>query len=119
MRQLSDAAYGEQATYMADQRGAPMAAAPSGPQAGAAAPAVDMSRVTPLNAPTQRPNEPVTSGARTGAGPGMSALGVAAPDNSAIRQYMADALPMMEVAASQPFAGPEFRQFVRLLRSMS
>jgi hypothetical protein len=114
VRSLTDAAYGEQATYRADQQGAPMAAGQA-QATDAPMPGADLSQVVPFGAPSQRPSEPVTSGADAGAGPGMQALGVA-PQQDPSRQYVADALPMFELAALLPFANLEFRQFVRRLR---
>lgn len=116
VRALSDAAYGEQATYRADQQGAPMASGqPPGGQQGNPMPAADLSGVVPFGAASERPNEPITAGADAGAGPGMSALGLA-PQQDPASQYMRDALPMFEAAATLPFANLEFRQFVRRLR---
>lgn len=107
--QLPDAAYGEQKTFQEAQKGAPMAEA-SGAGGPASSP-LDMSRVVPMNAPSQFPGEPVTSGADAGAGPGSAAI--AAPDPSL--QYMKSMLPALEIAAAQPNASVEFRQMVRRL----
>jgi hypothetical protein len=119
VRALSDAAYGEQATYRADQQGAPMAKAPGVSQGGAPAPPTDLSNVVPFGAPSQRPGEPVTAGADAGAGPGSEALGmgVGRPDPGV--QYMIDLLPMFAITAALPNSTIGFRQFVRRLRAMS
>lgn len=119
IRALPDAAYGEQATYQEDQRGAPMAAGASPVDTPMPSPA-DLSSVVPFGEATQRPGEAVTSGAATGAGPGPEALGLGrgAQDDPVI-QYMVSALPMLELASNLPFAGPEFKQFVRRLRASS
>ena len=64
-RYISGMPYGEgQATYE-QQTAAPMAANPL---------AQVLSEVTPLTAPTQRPDEPITAGMDFGAGPGSEAL---------------------------------------------
>ena len=115
MRVLPDAAYGEQATFQADQAGAPMAAAGGAPQSSGSTPP-DLSQVVGFGDPTQRPNEPVTSGAPTGPGPGMDALGLANPQSDSGMQYIRDVLPMRELASQLPSAGPAFRQFVRRIR---
>lgn len=82
LRDLPDAQYGEAATYRDLQKSAPLAQTPqsnrtprirSGSSTAGAQPSL-----TPLNAPTTRPDEPVTAGAATGAGPGPSALGLPA-----------------------------------------
>lgn len=74
-------------------------------------------QVTPLSAPTARPNEPVTAGAALGAGPGPSALGgqpaqVASQDMGKISQ----SLPLFEMMANMGDATPSTRLFVNLLR---
>ena len=64
-RYISGMSYGEgQATYE-QQRAAPMAANPL---------AQVLSEITPLTAPTQRPDEPITAGMDFGAGPGSEML---------------------------------------------
>ena len=120
--ELPDAAYGEQAAFRSIQQGAPIqkvepptGGAPGGaPQAGALPP--------PLDAPTGRPGEPVTSGVDIGAGPGSDSLGLFDPSAasaedimSALRyrqtlQYMVD---------SDPQASPLTRAMIRYLRSVS
>lgn len=118
VRALTDAAYGEQAQFQADQQGAPMASGGAGVSPSGPPSMPDLSSIVPMGEGTQRPGEPVTAGAPAGAGPGMEALGLD-PQQNPVIQYMADALPMLELAASLPFAGPEFRQFVRRLRATS
>lgn len=116
VRQLTDAAYGEQATYRNDQQAAPMATAQQAPQ-GPPQPPVDLSRVVGMADPTQHPDMPVTAGADSGAGPGMEALGMSAPQNDPGKRQMLDMLPMLELAANLPTSGFQFRQFVRRLRA--
>lgn len=116
VRAITDAAYGEQATYRADQQGAPMAKAAS-PSQGQAAPTADLSRVVPMGAPSQHPDMPVTAGADSGPGPGMAALGMSAPQNDPGIAQMRALLPMFELAANLPTSSFEFRQFVRRLRA--
>jgi len=64
--------YGQGQTTMNQQMAAPMA----GPnQSAPASPFSEMMpSVTPLTAPTERPNEPLTAGMDFGAGPGSEAL---------------------------------------------
>lgn len=111
LAQLPDAAYGEQKTYREVQKGAPMAEASSG--GGPPMSPLDMSRVVPFGAPSQFPNEPVTSGANAGAGPGASVLGLDRPNPA--NQNLRAALPALTIAANQPYASVEFRQMVRRL----
>lgn len=94
VRVLPDAKYGEAKDLTAQQQGAPMSAAPAGPPPPAQTPVPrpapgpgappagppevsapvgappDRSPLVGLGAPTQRPGEPVTAGARVGPGPG-------------------------------------------------
>ena len=56
-------AYGENQSLQEQQSGAPMAGNP-----------YPMADITELSAPTQRPNEPVTSGINGGEGPGTEAM---------------------------------------------
>jgi len=109
---LPDAAYGEQATFRDVQRGAPMAEA--GSVGGPTVSPLDMSRVVPFGADTQRPGEPVTAGANAGAGPSADSLGPTQSDQSWL--YMKSMLPALEIAANQPNSSVELRQMVRRLR---
>jgi hypothetical protein len=64
--------YGQGQTTMSQQQSAPMA----GPNPTAPISPFNemMPSVTPLTAPTERPNEPITAGMDFGAGPGSEAL---------------------------------------------
>jgi hypothetical protein len=108
-QRLANAAYGEQKAFGEIQAGATMAQAdrPSVPQ------------VTPLNAPTERPEEPVTAGAPMGPGPGPESIGVtnsiraqSALDTRQIAQY----LPSLEHMANQPGVPTSFVRFVKYVR---
>lgn len=74
--------YGEGTDMAAIQTSAPMAATGSmnGVDAGAAAsPQAVLPPIIPLDAPSNRPDEPITSGIDIGPGPGSSALGMSTP----------------------------------------
>ena len=76
-RYVAGGQYGEGQQLLEQQRQAPMAAAPKTNISGtAAAQAVSQNRppIIPINAPTQRPNEPLTAGMPFGPGPGPEAL---------------------------------------------
>lgn len=75
-RYMAGGGYGEGQALESLQRSAPMAAAGKTTVSGApAANAVrNMNPITPLTAPTERPNEPLTAGMPFGAGPGPEAL---------------------------------------------
>lgn len=123
LKDLPDAKYGENSQFQALQQGASLSASPS-PQgqgqpfdAGSLPPNPAAGQVVPLSAPTGRPNEPVTSGAALGAGPGTSALGgqpaqVASQDMGKISQ----SLPLFEMMANMNDATPSTRLFVNLLK---
>lgn len=80
--------YGVQKAQVDAQRAVPMArpasdsvrastsgVPASGSLGGTGAPGLMPGQVTPLDAPTQRPGEPITAGMDIGAGPGREALG--------------------------------------------
>lgn len=118
MQTLSDAAHGEQKTFREIQSGANMGQAPlSSMEGGSPVTPLNMSGVVPIGAGTQFPDEPVTSGAASGAGPGASVIQTAPPDPSLV--YMKTLLPSMEIAASQPWANSSLRQLVRRIRASS
>ena len=105
---IPDAAYGEQKDFMGIQKGAPMAGS-----------AKAMPKITPLGAPTQRPEEPVTSGAPSGPGGGLEQLGVGQKsmleDFTALRAY----LPLMQMYADSEASSGTMRAFVRYLKGVS
>jgi hypothetical protein len=73
--------------------------------------------VTPLYAPTERPNEAVTAGIDQGAGAGSSALMINQPDdysnfNANIQSYG----PVLSYIASLQNTSPETRRVIRQLR---
>jgi hypothetical protein len=118
IRDLPDAGYGEQQTFRQDQAGAPMAAAPNPAVANGQIQGPDLSGVVGLGEPTQRPGEPVTSGAASGPGPGPESLGLSnGGDDSAI-SYLRNTLPTLELMASMPMSTQAFRQYVRRVRAM-
>ena len=114
--------YGEGQALMQTQQASPLAAAPSIEQSGmpsGLASAAASQPLTPLNAPSTRPEEPVTAGADMGAGPGMEALGL--PNNAALMnqdvQNMAKYIPYLESVANQPESSNAVRLLVRYLKS--
>lgn len=108
---VSGLPYGEGQAMMAQQQAAPMAAA------GMPAPAP----IVPLNAPSQRPEEPVTAGANAGPGPDMSSLGLGAKDVAADTNFtaaLASYMPALMHIASRSSTSPETRNIIRQLREM-
>jgi hypothetical protein len=107
IRALPNAKYGENKSYVEQEKSAPLAkdgggppsdllsASQGGPPAGGQQPpgaGGQLAPLTPLLAPTTRPHEPVTSGVSIGPGPGPEAAGLApaqpASLTSALRPYL-------------------------------
>lgn len=104
--QLGSTSYGEGKATQEIKSGAPLAKT-----------ADTRPSVTPLYAPTERPDEPVTAGIDQGAGPGSSALMVNQPDdytnfNANIQSYT----PVLSYIASLQNTSPETRRAIRQLR---
>jgi len=92
---VSGLPYGEGQELMNIQQSAPLAAAPSIEQSGmpsGLASAAASQPIIPLNAPTTRPEEPVTFGANAGPGPGMEVLGIV-PEGQLTSQVLSKLLP--------------------------
>lgn len=108
---LPNADYGEQQAYQAQQQGAPMAGdsgqAPSGGPS-----------VIPMSAGTQRPGEPVTSGAASGAGPGLASLGLPNQSNQDVKNLQSY-LPVLQFMANQNNASWALRNLVRNVKAAS
>lgn len=106
IRELPDASYGEAKEFNDLQKQAPLANAPApAPGAGGPGPQANptpLASVIPLNAPTQRPDEPVTSGALTGPGPGPEALGPAMSMRTAQYQSASDLLNNLAAGSDSP-----------------
>jgi len=97
-RYVSGLPYGEGQELMNIQQSAPLAAAPSIEQASTPsglASAASSQPIIPLNAPSQRPDEPVTFGADAGPGPGIEVLG-AMPQGQTTAQVLLKLLPYDE-----------------------
>lgn len=114
--------YGEGIETQAIKSGAPLAKTQGVRPASAAdvrAATTQSGAVTPLYAPTQRPDEPITSGAPIGAGPGPEALGMNMPvtDADVDKQRLLSYIPALEVMAQSPNSTQAFRNYVRTLRA--
>lgn len=95
--------YGDRQEMASIQGGAPLA--------GGGGPAP-----TPLDAPTARPDEPVTAGAALGAGPGPMGAGIMS-DQQITNEQLAPLLRSLELVANLPGSNPETRSFVRNLKA--
>jgi len=98
IRRLPSAGYGESAEFEEIQAGAPVSSGPT---------PVDPSGLVSMDAPSQYPEQPVTSGVNAGAGRGAPDLDE--EDLLRLGSYM----PALKFAASQPHASNAFRQYVR------
>ena len=109
-RYIPGMGYGKGKETMQQQTAAPMAGEP---------PVPSLPAVVPLTAPTERPNEPITHGAATGAGPGNEALNLPPapsedPDIEMIRAYY----PSLEYWASQPYTSEATKSYLQYLRTL-
>lgn len=113
--------YGSGVENAANKAGAPMAktADVRGARASDVREAAAQAPLTPLFAPTERPEEPITAGIAMGAGPGPEVLGINQPsaDTDADRQRLLSYLPALETIAQSPTSSQSFRNYVRLLRA--
>jgi hypothetical protein len=107
--------YGDGVAYDAAKSGAPLATAPKSPMLSQA-PQVRSAPVAGLYDPTNRPDEPVTSGIDQGAGVGSDALMMRQPDDNNFRASIAEYMPVLAYVASLPNASPETRAAIRQLR---
>ena len=100
--------YGDVAAREESVAAVPMAQAPAPVAAPPAMPLV------PLDAESQYPEEPLTSGLPVGPGPGPEVLGfgAGAPDTDRLRRM----LPTLELMASQRGSSQALRQLVRTIR---
>jgi len=106
-RDIPDAKYGEQKNFRAIEGSAPLAGGGSTPPP-----------LTPFDAPSARPDEPVTAGAAAGPGPGPAAAGIQTDLAAADYQNMKALIPGLELIANQPQANPSTRALLRHLKSL-
>ena len=117
---MGSIAYGEGVETQAIKSGAPLASTPDvrGARAADVRAAAASAPVTPMFAPSQRPDEPITAGIPMGAGPGPEVLGMNMnQDTEEDRNRLISYLPALEVAALEPNSSQAFRNYVRMLRA--
>lgn len=92
---LPSQAYGEGVETQAIKSGAPMAKTPDvrGATNTEVRQAAEQAGVTPLFAPTQRPEEPITAGIAMGPGPGPEVLGMRQVSQEKLSNILAQMLP--------------------------
>ena len=79
-------------------------------------PANPVQPVTPLFAPTQKPEVPVTEGIDMGDGAGSEALAMRQPDDVNFRSAIASYMPVLAYVSDLPNTSPETRKAIRQLR---
>ncbi len=109
---LPNSQYGEGAAFQDIQSGAPLAQAGGSP-APTAGGLTNPQSFTGLDAPTQQPDVPVTSGASVGSGPGQDALGFAIPPDKADATYLKKYLPTFIQMAERDDTPPSMKTWVR------
>ena len=114
--------YGENQAMMELQTSAAMNASPTmpvSPSQGRPQRAPSGQSLTQLDAPTDRPDEPLTTGIDMGDGAGSEVMYA---NNSTLntedRQRMIEALPTLAILAESPSASNAFRNYVRYLRGV-
>jgi hypothetical protein len=113
--------YGAGVEQAAIKSGAPLATTPDvrGTTGAQVRQAAAGAPVTPLYAPTERPDEPVTAGVNIGPGAGAEILGVnnvKPEDDTNFRATMMEYLPVLSYISQLPSASPETRRAIRQLR---
>ena len=110
--ELGSIAYGEGVDTQAIKSGAPLAKTPDVRGATNTEVRQAAESVTPLFAPTQRPNEPIQAGIDRGPGPGSSALGM---QQQADTQYV-NAYQLFNQLASNPDASPAMKYLAQRIQ---
>lgn len=119
--QMGSTAYGEGAETAAINTGAPKSKTRgiADNVGGRPVSTVDVpaqTPVTPLYAPSQRPEEAVTSGINMGAGAGSEALNIPQPDNTTFQATIRSYMPVLAYVADLPNTSPETRRIIKQLR---
>ena len=110
---LGSTSYGEGKETAAIKSGAPLATTPD--VKGTPASAVREAAITPLFAPSQRPEEPITTGIDMGPGAGSEVLAMRQDDDTNFRAAIAAYKPVLNFIADQPNTSPETRAAIRQL----
>ncbi len=115
---MPNAKYGEAADFGQIQSGAALGA--SGMTGGAPQGGAPQQMPTPLHAPSQNPDQPVTAGADAGAGPGSGVLGLpqAGTDREDLIKRYGPILPLLIAKADSPQSSQQTKDDVRRLISI-
>ena len=110
---MGSTSYGEGIETAAIQSGAPLSK--TGDVKGTPASAVRQAAITPLYAPTERSEEPITTGIDMGAGAGSEALAMRQDDDTNFRAAIAAYKPVLNFISDQTNTSPETRAAIRQL----
>lgn len=117
---LPSTGYGEGVETKAIQQGAKLSTTPDVRGMPSSQVRRTVERGTPLYAPTERPNEPITTGIVPGAGAGPEVLGInqtpAPEDDTNFRATMLSYMPVLSYISSLPNTSPETRRAIRQLK---
>lgn len=123
-RPLPNAKYGEGQAFEQAQSAAPMSgdigALPTPSPSGGPAPAgPDLSGLIPLDAPSQRPDEPLTAGMSggMGAGPSVHPAGPRVEMTDEHKGRLRSYLPALILMASRDDVDPSTKQLIRQMRA--
>ena len=111
--ELGSTAYGEGKETQAIKSAEPLAKTPD--VKGTPASAVREAALTPLYAPTQRPDTPVTEGIDLGPGAGSEALMMRQEDDTNFRTAISEYMPVLNFISDQPNTSPETRAAIKKL----
>lgn len=110
--------YGAGVENAAIKAGAPLAKTADVRPKSRSAMGIAPSQITPLYAPTERSDEPITTGIAMGPGAGPEVLGINNDiDTQEDKDRMISYLPALEVVAASPNSSQAFRNYVRQLRA--
>jgi len=110
---MGSIAYGEGVETAAIKAGAPLAK--TGSVKGTPASAVRQAAITPLYAPTERPDVPITEGIDMGPGAGSEALMMRKDDDTNFRTAISEYRPVLNFISDQPNTSPETRAAIKQL----
>lgn len=111
--QMPSQYYGEGVETAAIQSGAKLAS--TSDVKGTPASAIRQAALTPLYAPTQRPEVPITEGIDMGAGAGSEALMMRQADDTNFRTAISEYMPVLNFISDQPNTSPETRAAIKQL----
>ena len=111
--EMGSTSYGEGVETAAIKSGATLASTPD--VKGTPASAVREAALTPLYAPTERPDVPIQEGIDMGPGAGSEALAMRQDDDTNFRASIAAYKPVLNFISDQPNTSPETRAAIRQL----